>query len=194
MQKSKTAKKAQKVVRVNHHMAIIASIAILILIAITVSSCVLSGIGYLHVSFGDVNKEQKPEVDKPEVDKLEVDKPAPKNLINDSQYYKEVNGYIIPVEVGKKYRITADSSDLIKYCDCAKQDIFVGFVTINGEVNVEKDLDVVEEEQEFIAEKLDGLIKLDVTVEAPYGYFVASLAPHEAQYIGFGLYEVGDEA
>lgn len=188
MQKSKTAKKAQKVVRVNHHMAIIASIAILILIAITVSSCVLSGIGYLHVSFGDV-KEQKPSVDKPSEDIS-----APKNLINDSQYYKEVNAYIIPVEVGKKYRITADSSDLIKYCDCAKLDVFVGFITINGEVNVEKDLDVVEEEQEFIAEKLDGLIKLDVTVEAPYGYFVASLAPHEAQYIGFGLYEVGDEA
>lgn len=193
MQKSKTAKKAQKVVRVNHHMAIIASIAILILIAITVSSCVLSGIGYLNISFGGV-KEQKPEVDKPEVDKPSVDKSEPKNLINDSVYYKEVNGYIIPVEVGKKYRITADSSDLIKFCDCAKKDVFVGFITINGEVNVEKDLDVVEEEQEFIAEKLDGLIKLDVTVEAPYGYFVASVAPHEAQYIGFGLYEVGNEA
>lgn len=188
MQKSRTAKKAQKVVRVNHHMAIIASIAILILIAITVSSCVLSGIGYLHVSFGDV-KEQKPEVDKPE-----VDKPAPKNLINDSQYYKGANSYIIPVEVGKKYRITADSSDLIKFCDCAKRDVFVGFVTINGEINDTMDLDVVEEEQEFITEKLDGLIKLDVTVEAPYGYFVAALPPHEAQYIGFGLYEVGNEA
>lgn len=193
MQKSKTAKKTQKVVKVNHHMAIIASIAILILIAITVSSCVLSGIGYLNISFGGV-KEQKPGVDKPEVDKPEVDKPAPKNLINDSVYYKEVNGYIIPVEVGKKYRITADSSDLIKYCDSAKKDVFVGFVTINGEINVEKDLDIVEEEQEFISETLDGLIKLDVTVEAPYGYFVASVAPHEAKYIGFGLYEVADEA
>lgn len=182
MQKSKTAKKAQKVVKVNHHMAIIASIAILILIAITVSSCVLSGIGYLNISFGGV-KEQKPE----------VDKPAPKNLI-DGQYYKEANGYIIPVEVGKKYRITADSSDLIKYCDNAKKDVFVGFISINGEINDAKDLDVVEAEQKFIAETLDGLIELDVTVEAPYGYFVASIAPHEAQYIGFGLYEVGDEA
>lgn len=194
MQKSRTAKKAQKVVRVNHHMAIIASIAILILIAITVSSCVLSGIGYLHVSFGDVNKEQKPEVDKPEVDKPSEDKAAPKNLINDSQYYKGANSYIIPVEVGKKYRITADSSDLIKFCDCAKRDVFVGFVSINGEINDTMDLDIVEAEQQFIAEEFDGLTKLDVTVEAPYGYFIATLPPHEAQYIGFGLYEVGNEA
>ena len=56
------------------------------------------------------------------------------------------------------------------------------------------DLDIVEAEQEFIAEEFDGLTKLDVTVEAPYGYFIATLLPHEAQYIGFGLYEVGDEA
>lgn len=193
MQKSKTAKKAQKVVRVNHHMAIIASIAILILIAITVSSCVLSGIGYLNISFGGV-KEQKPEVDKPEVDKPSVDKSEPKNLINDSQYYKGANSYIIPVEVGKKYRITADSSDLIKFCDCAKIDVFVGFVSINGEINDTMDLDIVEAEQQFIAEEFDGLTKLDVTVEAPYGYFIATLPPHEAQYIGFGLYEVGNEA
>lgn len=193
MQKSKTAKKAQKVVRVNHHMAIIASIAILILIAITVSSCVLSGIGYLNISFGGV-KEQKPEVDKPEVDKPSVDKSEPKNLINDSQYYKGANSYIIPVEVGKKYRITADSSDLIKFCDCAKRDVFVGFVSINGEINDTMDLDIVEAEQEFIAEEFDGLTKLDVTVEAPYGYFIATLPPHEAQYIGLSLYEVGDEA
>lgn len=190
MQKSKTSKKAQKVVRVNHHMAIIASIAILILIGITVSSCVLSGIGYLHVSFGDVNKEQKPEVDKPSEDKPSEEK----NLINDSVYYKGANSYIIPVEVGKKYRITADSSDLIKYCDCAKKDVFVGFVTINGEIKDTMDLDIVESEQEFIAEEFDGLTKLDVTVEAPYGYFIATLPPHEAQYIGLSLYEVGDEA
>lgn len=189
MQKSKTAKKAQKVVKVNHRMAIIASIAILILIAITVSSCVLSGIGYLHVSFGDVNKEQKPEVDKPS-----EDKPAPKNLINDNLYYKEVSAYIIPVEIGKKYRITADASDLIKHCYYAKKDTAVGFVTINGEINVTKDLDIPEDEQEYIVDKFDGLIELDVTVEAPYGYFVAMVAPHEAQYIGFGLYEVADEA
>lgn len=193
MQKSKTAKKAQKVVKVNHHMAIIASIAILILIAITVSSCVLSGIGYLNISFGGV-KEQKPEVDKPSEDKPSVDISAPKNLINDSQYYKGAKSYIIPVEVGKKYRITADSSDLIKYCDNAKEDVFVGFVTINGEIKDTMDLDIVEAEQEFIAEEFDGLTKLDVTVEAPYGYFIATLLPHEAQYIGFGLYEVGDEA